>query len=103
MSANITRQLPIKIIMSLLCAASAMAYSAAAIANDAAVNSIPVDRVVLSSSGLAQFEHRAEITGDTQLEFPVRLEQVDDILKSLVVFDAKGRLGGVTLPGKQPL
>ena len=37
------------------------------------------------------------------MEFPVRLDQVDDILKSLVVFDAKGHVGSVTLPGKQPL
>jgi hypothetical protein len=64
---------------------------------------IPVDRIILSTSGLAQFEHRAQVTGNAALEFPVRLEQVDDILKSLVVFDAKGRVGGVTLPGKQPL
>ncbi|MCE9506904.1 MAG: DUF4139 domain-containing protein [Alphaproteobacteria bacterium] len=64
---------------------------------------IPVDRIILSTSGLAQFEHRTKVTGNAALEFPVRLEQVDDILKSLVVFDAKGRVGGVTLPGKQPL
>lgn len=64
---------------------------------------IPVDRVILSTSGLAQFEHTAKVTGDAAVEFPVRLDQVDDILKSLVVFDPKGRLGGVTLPGKQPL
>ena len=64
---------------------------------------IPVNRVILSTSGLANFEHKAKVEGDTALEFPVRLEQVDDILKSLVVFDKEGRLGGVTLPGKQPL
>lgn len=63
----------------------------------------PIERVVLSTSGLAQFEHRAHVKGDTVLELPVRLDQVDDVLKSLVVFDPKGRLGGVTLPGKQPL
>lgn len=64
---------------------------------------IPVRRVVLSTSGLANFELRADVDGNQALQFPVRLEQVDDILKSLVVFDPEGRLGGVTLPGKQPL
>jgi hypothetical protein len=68
-----------------------------------AADEIPVSRVVLSTSGLAHFELHAKVDGNTQLEFPVRLEQVDDILKSLTVFDAKGRIGGVTLPGKQPL
>lgn len=68
-----------------------------------AQNEIPVDRVILSTSGLANFMHHATVTDNAKVEFPVRLEQVDDILKSLVVFDAKGRLGGVSLPGKQPL
>lgn len=76
---------------------------AALIAGSAAAGEIPVNRVILSTSGLANFEHRAQVDGDEKVEFPVRFEQVDDILKSLVVFDAKGRLGGVTLPGKQPL
>lgn len=64
---------------------------------------IPVNSVILSTSGLANFEHRAKVDGNSKLEFPVRFEQVDDILKSLIVFDKSGRLGGVTLPGKQPL
>ena len=68
-----------------------------------AADEIPVRRVILSTSGLAHFELRAKVDGDAALEFPVRLAQVDDILKSLVVFDEKGQLGGVTLPGKQPL
>src|ERR1035437_3864684 len=75
-----------------------LVYSSVVYADD-----IPVDRVILSTSGLAQFEHHTKVTGDATVEFPVRLDQVDDILKSLVVFDAKGRLGSVTLPGKQPL
>lgn len=64
---------------------------------------MPVNSVILSTSGLANFEHRAKVDGNSKLEFPVRFEQVDDILKSLIVFDKSGRLGGVTLPGKQPL
>ena len=63
----------------------------------------PVTKVILSTAGLAHVEHVAHVTGNSTLDFPVRLRQVDDILKSLVVFDAKGTLGGVTLPGQQPL
>jgi hypothetical protein len=69
----------------------------------ATTEEMPVNRVILSTSGLAQFEHHAKVNGNNALQFPVRLEQVDDILKSLIVFDKQGRLGGVTLPGKQPL
>jgi len=89
---------PIKKFVAMGLMASALAYSAPAFAED-----MPVDSVILSTSGLANFEHKAHVKGDATLEFPVRFEQVDDILKSLIVFDKQGRLGGVTLPGKQPL
>lgn len=78
--------------------AGLLTCTAAAFAED-----MPVNSVILSTSGLANFEHRAKVDGNAKLEFPVRFEQVDDILKSLIVFDKSGRLGGVTLPGKQPL
>jgi len=81
-------------------AAALLSASALAVA---AEKEIPVDRVILSTSGLANFAHRMEVKDNATVEFPVRFEQVDDILKSLVIFDEKGRLGGVTLPGKEPL
>src|SRR5476649_188939 len=87
-----------KSFLTLLLATSALCLGASAYAED-----MPVNSVILSTSGLANFEHRAHVDGNTKLEFPVRLEQVDDILKSLIVFDKQGRIGGVTLPGKQPL
>ncbi|MBU6475908.1 MAG: DUF4139 domain-containing protein, partial [Alphaproteobacteria bacterium] len=74
-----------------------------AVSSAAQATDMPVDRVILSSSGLAQFERQASVTGDATLEFPVRRDQVDDILQSLVVFDPKGHIGSVTLQGRQPL
>lgn len=65
--------------------------------------SLPVDKVILSTAGLAHIEHSVNVTGNQDLGLAVRLGHVDDILKSMVIFDAKGRLGGVTLPGRQPL
>lgn len=62
-----------------------------------------VDRVILSTAGLAHIEHSLDVDGDQSVSLPLRLEQVDDVMKSLVIFDAKGGLGGVTLPGRQPL
>lgn len=64
---------------------------------------LPVDRVILSTAGLAHVEHRIQVDGDRDVALPVRFDQVDDVMKSLVVFDAKGRIGAVTLPGRQPL
>jgi hypothetical protein len=37
------------------------------------------------------------------LSLDVPLDQVDDILKSLVVYDDGGTAGEVTLPGREPL
>lgn len=64
---------------------------------------LPLARVVLSNSGLAQFTHAGTVTGGSSIDLAVRLDQVDDILKSLTVFDEKGAVGAVSLPGKAPL
>jgi Domain of unknown function (DUF4139) len=72
-------------------------------AGDALADGLPLSRVVLSSSGLAQFTHSGSITGGSTVELSVRLQQVDDILKSLTVLDRQGAVGAVTLPGKAPL
>lgn len=68
-----------------------------------AAEALPLKRVTLSTSGLAQFEHQGPVTGNAELTLPVRLDQVDDVLKSLVVLDDGGSFGGVTLPGREPL
>lgn len=57
-------------------------------------------RVMLSSGGVAYVEYAARVSGEATLRLPVPLEQVDDVLKSLVVFDSQGGVGGATLPGR---
>lgn len=64
---------------------------------------LPLVRVVLSSAGLAQFVHAGTVEGGTNVELSVRLDQVDDVLKSLTVLDREGAVGPVGLPGKTPL
>jgi len=56
---------------------------------------------VLSSGGLGYFEYEAAIDGDATLKLTVGLDQVDDVLKSLVVYDDKGAVGGLSLPGRE--
>jgi hypothetical protein len=63
----------------------------------------PLKRVILSTSGLAQFTHAGDAEAGSVIELPVRLDQVDDVLKSLTVFDAAGAAGAISLPGKTPL
>jgi uncharacterized protein DUF4139 len=64
---------------------------------------LTLKRVMLSSGGLGYFEYEATVDGDATLRLTVSLEQVDDVLKSLVVYDDKGGVGGLSLPGREPL
>ncbi|HEY2875802.1 MAG TPA: DUF4139 domain-containing protein [Reyranella sp.] len=69
----------------------------------AAAQDLSLKRVMLSSGGLGYFEYEATVEGDANLKLTVSLDQVDDVLKSLVVYDDKGGVGGLSLPGKEPL
>jgi hypothetical protein len=60
-------------------------------------------RVMLSTGGVGYFEYDAQVTGTQELQLPVRMDQVDDVLKSIVVFDDKGNTGFVQLPARAPL
>jgi hypothetical protein len=58
---------------------------------------------MLSTGGVGYFEHEAMVTGNGELSLRVRLDQVDDVLKSIVVYDGAGRVGTIGLPGREPL
>ncbi|MBS0224248.1 MAG: DUF4139 domain-containing protein [Proteobacteria bacterium] len=69
----------------------------------ASAQDLVLKRVLLSSGGLGYFEYEAAVDGDSKLKLTVPLDQVDDVLKSLVVYDDKGNVGGLSLPGREPL
>jgi hypothetical protein len=70
----------------------------------AAPTTLPLKKVMLSTSGLAFFEHQGTLKGQATLNLSARMDQVNDMLKSLVVYDqAGGTLGGISLPGQMPL
>jgi hypothetical protein len=75
----------------ILAAALAAALPAAAYAGE-----LPLKRVVLSTAGLAQFTHSGKVEPNSSVELSVRLDQVDDLLKSLTIFDKAGGIGAVT-------
>ncbi|MDR5902253.1 MULTISPECIES: DUF4139 domain-containing protein [Halomonas] len=60
---------------------------------------LPIEAVTLSSGGLAEVQRRASLEGDGTLYLEVPLEQVNDVLKSLMVRDPAGRLQGLSLDG----
>lgn len=75
-----------------------VASSAASAAEEPALR-----RVLLTSGGVGYFEHEARVTGDAELTLSVPLDQVSDVLKSIVVFDERGEVGQVSLPGREAL
>ena len=81
----------------------AAATFAASLASSAGAADLPLARVVLSTAGLAQFTHAGPVAAGSSVDMSVRLDQVDDILKSLTVMDKQGAVGAVRMPGKTPL
>ncbi|AYG68136.1 MULTISPECIES: DUF4139 domain-containing protein [unclassified Rhizobium] len=59
--------------------------------------------ITLSSGGLAEVSRSADVNSDGVIRIEVPLDQVDDILKSLVVNGSAGSVAGMSLAGPQPL
>ncbi len=79
-----------RLVLPLACLAAAPATAA----------DLALRRVMLSTGGVGYFEYAADVDGNTTLGLDIPLEQVDDVLKSLIVFDTAGGVGGIELPGR---
>ncbi|MBY3433402.1 hypothetical protein HFN89_04415 [Rhizobium laguerreae] len=89
-----------KILLSTV-AAIAMLQPLAAVAEN--VTNSPVNSITLSSGGLAEIRRTATLDGNGEIRIEVPLDQVNDILKSLVVFDPQGTVKDLSLAGPNPL
>lgn len=69
-------------------------------ATPALAQDLTLKRVMLSSAGVGYFEYQTEVDGSATLGLDVPLDQVDDVLTSLVVFDDTGGIGTLELPGR---
>jgi hypothetical protein len=79
------------------------AAPAAAQAN-APAQQVPVKQVILFSSGVGYFEHFGSVKGNGSTELQFKSQQINDILKSLVLQDLDGgRVSTVTYPSQDPL
>jgi hypothetical protein len=61
------------------------------------VDDLSLDTVVLYRNGIGYFERRGKVDEDI-LRLKVRKDQVNDLLKSLTVVDAKGKAVSVSMP-----
>jgi len=65
---------------------------------------LPVTKVVLFSSGVGYFEHTGAVDGDAEVRLMFKTEQINDVLKSMVVTDAGGgTVRRVSYAGREPL
>ncbi|WP_225768890.1 DUF4139 domain-containing protein [Inquilinus sp. Marseille-Q2685] len=68
-----------------------------------AAEPLALKRVLLSTGGVGYFEYEARVTGNETLDLAVPLDQVDDVMKSIVVYDDRGGIGEISRPGREPL
>lgn len=62
-----------------------------------------VKSVTLSSGGLAEIVRSATVDQNAEINIDVPLDQVDDILKSIVIRDDKGQVKSLSLAGPPPV
>ncbi len=79
-----------------------LAQTAAVAAEDAAVK-LPLKRVVLFSSGVGYFQHDGPLSDNAQVELKFKTENINDLLKSMVVEDQGGQVSAVNYGSKDPV
>ncbi|KAA0971967.1 DUF4139 domain-containing protein [Aureimonas fodinaquatilis] len=62
-----------------------------------------IEAVTMSLGGLAEIHRSVRVDGTAGFEFDVPLDQVDDILKSLIVRDPAGGVASMSLDGLSPV
>lgn len=82
-------------------------YSAAIDAQSVQVQpstDVPVKKVMLFSSGVGYFEHAGAVRGNSATQLRFKANQINDILKSLMLQDQDGgRVGVITYPSQDPI
>ena len=76
----------------------------AAFAADATPADLDVSRVALFSSGVGYFECDTTVTGDATAALQFRTDQINDIIKSMVVQDfGGGKIGIISYASQDPI
>ena len=65
---------------------------------------LPLKKIVLFNSGVGFFEHAGEVTGDASVDLQFNVDDINDLLKSLVPQDlGGGRASTVTYGSMDPI
>ena len=83
---------------------AAGARFASPIRADDAAATVPLKKVVMFNSGVGFFERRAEIEGDVRVDLKFNVDDVNDLLQSMVLQDlGGGSITTVTYASKEPI
>ncbi len=64
---------------------------------------LPIRQVVLFNSGVGYFQREGDVEGSAKVELTFPVGDVNDLLKSLVLQDAQGRVGTVSYDSQDPV
>src|ERR1051325_7091360 len=66
-------------------------------------DTLPIKQVVLFTSGVGYFQREGEIDGNVHIPLSFPVGDINDLLKSLVLQDSKGRVGTVNYDSSDPI
>jgi hypothetical protein len=69
-----------------------------------AESKLPIKRVVIFSSGVGYFQHQGKVDGDASVDLKFRVNNINDLLKSMVLEDrGGGQISTVTYGSRDPI
>lgn len=89
-----------------LAAAPSPTFAQAPAAEKNAADNLPITRITLYRSGVASMQRRGLVDGDAKVQLRFTTDQVNDILKSMVVLDlskGQGQVDGISYGSREPL
>ncbi len=64
---------------------------------------LPIKQVVLFNSGVGYFQREGDVDGNARVDLTFPVGDINDLLKSLVLQDAQGRIGTVSYDSQDPI
>jgi hypothetical protein len=65
---------------------------------------VPLEKVVMFTSGVGYFEHRGEVDGNAKIELQFNADDINDLLKSMILEDrGGGKISAVTYGSRDPI
>src|SRR6266404_2931196 len=79
-------------------------YVATADSDPVGESKLPIKRVVIFSSGIGYFQHQGKVEGDASVDLKFRVDNINDLLKSMVLEDrGGGQISTVTYGSRDPI